>query len=125
MGKFEGFTPEPEKEDDWTEPQAEEAVEMLKNKGYKIGTLAGQAGMVEKENKQAIVFERPHKKPGENPFDEITMQALKTLGVRTYSGALPVDMIGIEFTPATDDVEEIRKKWNEIAEILPDIDSSD
>ncbi len=39
-------------EDNWVEPQAEEAVRILEGKGYRIGLLAGSSGNLA-ERKQA------------------------------------------------------------------------
>lgn len=111
-------------EESYVEPQVAEAAKTLEAKGYKIGTLAGQAGRPE-EGKQAIVFESPRKKAGENPFDADTMQKLQEIGVRAYMGALPVDAIGLEFVTGTDDMEQMTAMWKQIAEVLPRVETSE
>ena len=124
MPKFEAPLPEerpenPVEKGEHVEPQVEKASEILEGKGYEIGTLAGEAGMIEREKKQAIVFHWPRKQPDKNPFDDSAMEKLRALGVQIFSGALPMDMIGLEFQTEGMNEAEIERRWIEIAEVLP------
>ncbi|MEO8638252.1 MAG: hypothetical protein ABI430_05140 [Candidatus Taylorbacteria bacterium] len=112
MNDFEKDTP--------IEPQIEKAVRILEAKGYIIGTLAGQSGRMS-EKKQAICFSYPKAELGKTQFDEETMQALRDLGVRRFSGGQPADMISLEFDAEIDDFDVIESKWIQIANILPQV----
>ena len=108
-----------EMDPNWVEPQAQEAVQLLEAKGYRLGTLAGLAGNPA-NGKQAILFEYPSWKPGMPVFDDATAEKLKSAGFKQYSGAHPIGTIGFEFEGGKDDAA-IRAKWRKLAEMLPSV----
>jgi hypothetical protein len=107
-------------EENFVEPQAQEAVKVLEGKGYKVGTLAGSSGNPA-EGKQAIVFNFPKWEAGTPVFDEATVGRLRSAGFKQYSGAVPVGTIGFEFAVDTKDAKAMQDKWQELADMLPEL----
>lgn len=108
-----------ENESDYVEEQMIEASALLTEKGYRIGTLAGDYGrMVDNfaEN-QAMLFDFPP----ESYVTQETWTELRKLGVRQFSGAKHAGLFGIEFSwmKKTQPPEQLKNKWLEIARVLP------
>jgi hypothetical protein len=111
----------PHTSESFVDPHVEQAAAILTEKGYRIAALAGNAGRIDEKGvaeKQAMTFEHPQG----SVVSKETWAALKSLGVRQYSGAIHAGQFAIEFTTGANDLETITEKWNQIAQILPTLE---
>jgi hypothetical protein len=91
------------------EPQVRDAILVMYQKGYQTES----SGFYLRDNDEAQVID------GYFDIDEETEEKLKGIGVRVVRGTMG-DRTAIEFTPETADIGAMKRKWDEIAAVLPD-----
>jgi len=94
------------------EPQVRDALVVLNKKGYQTHSSGfyGESGEL-----QAIDIE------GKDLIDQETIQKLNDMNVRVgINEWSPDGSLKLEFKPENQDIQEIKEKWDKIAEVLPD-----